>query len=60
MVEVGHKQTSERDGGNDGRASLLSPSTSRTEVVRRVERGRQGIAVVALFDGVGRGRQPHR
>ena len=29
-------------------------------VVCGVERGRQGIAVVALFDGVGRGRQPHR
>jgi hypothetical protein len=54
LVEVDHTQASERHGGNNMRVFLLGPSTSRrTRVMRRVERDRQGIAVVALFDGDG-------
>ena len=53
-VKVDHTQASERHGGNDVRVFLLGPTLSRrTRVVRGIERDRQGIAVVALFDGDG-------
>jgi len=54
LVEVDHTQASERHGGNNVRVFLLGPTLSRRSgVVRRVERDRQGIAAVALFDGDG-------